>query len=79
VSTHAGKSKCPLCGREWLVKPFDDCGLPSCGCYGHDISAANPARPCERCSINHSVNCEKSPAYSPTPMRLAEIQKRGLA
>lgn len=60
----AGTSTCPLCGRTWLVTPLDDCGLPACGCYGDDVSAANPARPCERCSIRHALACPKMPPKS---------------
>ena len=57
----AGTSTCPVCGRMWLVTPLDDCMLPACGCYGHDTSAANPARICEPCGLRHAFNCEKMP------------------
>ena len=58
---HAGPSKCPICGRRWLVTPRDDCMLPVCGCFGEDTSAENPNRPCEPCGLHHAWNCEKMP------------------
>lgn len=51
--TDAGESTCPICGRVWTVTPLDDCLMPSCGCFGSDTSADNPARPCESCGIAH--------------------------
>jgi hypothetical protein len=57
----AGYSTCPICKRSWLVDIFDDCLLPSCGCYGEDTSADNPNRPCEDCGIRHALKCEKMP------------------
>lgn len=56
---NAGKSTCPICGRKWLVVPFDDCFIPNCGCYGDDTSENNPNRPCESCGMRHSFICEK--------------------
>ncbi len=55
----AGTSTCPICGLTWLVTPAHDCMLPACGCFGQDTSEANPSRPCERCGINHALNCPK--------------------
>lgn len=54
-----GNSKCPICKREWLVTPVDDCLLPSCGCYGNDAGKNNPNRPCETCGMIHYNNCGK--------------------
>jgi hypothetical protein len=54
-----GMSKYPVCGKEWLVTPFQDCMLPACGCYGDDVSEKNPSRPCERCGFHHAVTCPK--------------------
>jgi hypothetical protein len=51
---NAGVSKCPICGREWLVTPMDDCMLPACGCYGSDTGPDNPNRPCHRCGTIHA-------------------------
>jgi len=56
---HAGKSRCPMCGRKWIVTPTDDCLLPACGCFGHDTSELNPNRPCNSCGLNHAFSCEK--------------------
>jgi len=58
---NAGRSKCPICKREWLVTPSDDCLVPSCGCYGENLSHDNIARPCEKCGIAHALNCDKMP------------------
>lgn len=54
----AGESTCPMCGRIWTVTPRADCLMPACGCYGHDASHRNPARPCQSCGINHAFTCE---------------------
>jgi len=54
-----GWSTCPICGTKWLVTMEKDCMLPACGCYGDDVSEKNPNRTCERCGINHALNCEK--------------------
>lgn len=59
MSLDAGRSTCPICEREWLVTPFDDCMVPACGCYGNDTSAANPARPCDTCGTRHAWSCSK--------------------
>ena len=56
---NAGMSKCPVCGKEWLVTPGNDCLLPACGCFGSDTSAANPNRICEPCGMHHFANCKK--------------------
>jgi hypothetical protein len=55
----AGQSTCPICGKEWIVTPFDDCFLPACGCYGKDTGPGNPARPCESCGMAHALTCAK--------------------
>lgn len=59
---NAGISKCPICGRTWLVTPYDDCMIPACGCYGKDSSAENPNRPCEKCGMDHARNCKLIPS-----------------
>lgn len=59
MSLNAGRSTCPICKREWLVTPFDDCMVPACGCYGTDTSAANPHRPCDDCGTSHAWACSK--------------------
>lgn len=56
---NAGMSKCPVCGREWLVTPLDDCMLPACGCFGQDVSENNPSRICESCGMTHAFTCAK--------------------
>lgn len=48
-----GHSTCPVCGKHWLVTPQQDCFLPGCGCFGHDVSANNPERPCHDCGWSH--------------------------
>jgi hypothetical protein len=53
----AGTSTCPICKRKWVVRPLDDCLLPSCGCFGSDMSANNPNRPCQRCGMEHFSAC----------------------
>ena len=53
-----GTSICPICKRMWLVTPFDDCLMPTCGCFGDDVSHKNKNRLCERCGIQHAVNCK---------------------
>ena len=62
---NAGMSKCPVCKREWLVTPLDDCMLPACGCYGHDTSENNPNRICHSCGMNHTKTCLKMESCSP--------------
>lgn len=54
----AGRSICPVCARSWTVTPLDDCLMPACGCYGHDASHRNPARPCHTCGLAHALGCE---------------------
>ena len=54
-----GESTCPICGKEWLVTPMEDCMLPSCGCFGSDTSRTNLGRPCEPCGILHFYTCER--------------------
>lgn len=56
---NAGTSTCPCCHRFWVVTPADDCFLPACECYGQDITAANPARPCQKCGLAHTTICSK--------------------
>ena len=56
---HAGYSTCPICNREWLVTPGDDCLMPACGCYGLDATVGNPNRPCEECGTAHAMMCQK--------------------
>lgn len=56
---NAGYSTCPICGRHWLVTPWDDCLLPVCGCYGSDTSENNKYRPCNSCGLHHAYNCSK--------------------
>jgi hypothetical protein len=51
ANENAGGSTCPICKRTWLVTPWDDCFLPSCGCYGTDASTGD--RPCESCGMAH--------------------------
>jgi hypothetical protein len=58
---NAGMSTCPICKKEWLVTPSEDCMVPACGCFGNDASAANPNRPCEPCGIKHAWTCKKVP------------------
>jgi hypothetical protein len=58
-SDNAGMSKCPICQREWLVIPSDDCLMPSCGCFGSDSSRENFNRPCQACGIAHWETCNK--------------------
>lgn len=60
----ANISTCPICCRTWLVEMFDDCMLPSCGCFGDDVSAANPSRPCEACGISHYFEHKGERAYA---------------
>jgi hypothetical protein len=60
----AGESTCQICGDTWTVTPARDCLVPACGCYGHDTSPANPARPCESCGIRHAVRCLRRPRRS---------------
>lgn len=55
----AGISNCPICGRQWRVTPTDDCLMPECGCFGEDVTAKNPHRPCERCGIEHAVTAHR--------------------
>lgn len=57
----AGESTCPVCSMTWTVTPARDCLMPSCGCFGDDFSAANPARPCESCGVSHALRCDKMP------------------
>ena len=57
---NAGKSTCPVCKKEWIVTPVEDCCLPVCGCFGSDTSASNPNRPCQNCGITHALKCEKT-------------------
>lgn len=65
---NAGYSTCPICDRHWLVTPADDCCLPACGCFGDDASATNPARPCEKCDLDHMAKCQMSaPAAGAVP------------
>ena len=54
-----GYSTCPICNRYWLITMFDDCMLPACGCYGNDVSADNPDRPCHSCGLKHALSCVK--------------------
>jgi hypothetical protein len=70
--TDAGISRCPMCGREWLVVPGDDCFLPACGCFGRDTSATNRARPCFGCGMKHAGNCDKMPSSGGLLRRLAK-------
>ena len=56
---NAGVSTCPLCRGRWLVTPQQDCILPSCGCFGGDVSANNPNRPHVHCGMIHWANCPK--------------------
>jgi hypothetical protein len=49
----AGESTCPICNRDWLVTPFDDCLMPACGCYGKNTGPSNPDRVCEECGLAH--------------------------
>jgi hypothetical protein len=60
-SAEGGVSVCPICGRQWHVSPVDDCMVPACGCFGHDVFATNPYRPCEYCGVTHARECEKMP------------------
>jgi len=62
---NAGMSKCPVCEREWLVTPFDDCMLPACGCFGTDTSSGNPNRICHNCGMAHARTCNIE--SNPTP------------
>jgi hypothetical protein len=55
----AGESTCPICGITWRVTPQQDCLMPGCGCFGHDTTAANPARPCGPCGLRHAMNWVK--------------------
>jgi len=57
----AGQSTCPMCSRHWTVTMWDDCMVPACGCYGDEVSATNPTRPCESCGISHAWTCEQMP------------------
>lgn len=57
-----GASTCPICGRSWTVTPWDDCLLPACGCYGHDVGPGNPNRPCNRCGLRHAL-AHSEPAH----------------
>ena len=75
MTANAGMSKCPICEREWLVTPFDDCMIPACGCYGDDVGATNPARPCDECGTRHAWSCPKiegneGRAATPHPRRV---------
>lgn len=56
----AGMSECPVCGREWLVTPYDDCLMPSCGCYGRETGPENPKRLCSNCGMKHGWNMPES-------------------
>jgi hypothetical protein len=58
--TH-GHSTCPLCETRWAVTIYADYVLPACGCYGHDGSPANPARPCHTCGAEHARSCQRMP------------------
>lgn len=78
MALDAGASTCPICQREWTVTPWDDCLVPACGCYGDDTSAANPARPCEPCGMNHAWACVKlegheERAQTPNPRHIEII------
>lgn len=57
---HMGWSTCPICGKKWLVTVEEDCLLPSCGCYGNDVSETNRDRPCFRCGLMHALYCKSS-------------------
>jgi len=61
LNKDAGISTCPICGKTWTVTLWQDCALPTCGCYGHDTSAANRQRSCEACGIKHALSCDKMP------------------
>lgn len=60
-SKDAGESTCPACKRHWIVTVFDDCMMPICGCFGHDVSANNPNRVCNGCGIQHAMKCKRMP------------------
>lgn len=66
-ATNAGYSTCPVCRRNWLVTPMDDCLLPVCGCFGSDTSERNFARPCESCGIEHFRTCTLRPQEAGEP------------
>ena len=53
-----GESTCPICFHTWTVTPLDDCLVPACGCFGDDVSPANPYRPCWQCGVEHVDTCE---------------------
>lgn len=63
-NTMAQEKHCPLCDRTWTPSPLDDCFMPSCGCYGNDLSARE--LPCDRCGMNHIFSCAKGPIKQPT-------------
>jgi hypothetical protein len=52
-------STCPICKKKWAITPMADCFLPGCGCYGHDTSEKNSARPCWECGLQHAFTCPK--------------------
>lgn len=58
-----GQNTCPVCHRTHEVTMFDDVSVPVCGCYDdqddHEL-------PCERCGINHALNCSRMPAHDPS-------------
>lgn len=64
---NAGMSTCPICHSTWLVTPARDCLVPACGCFGHDVSAANPSRPHYGCGLTHAMRCEKLKRKEPRP------------
>lgn len=45
--------------------------MPSCGCYGHDASAANPNRPCELCGLTHRYAHDDQPP--PATMYIRDV------
>lgn len=70
----AGESTCPVCLLTWTVTMWQDCFLPSCGCYGDDPSDANPSRPCEPCGMRHTRTCDKMPGRD-DPRTLAALDR----